>query len=94
MSTPETGETPQPEHVYVPFTLDQVASLNAYQKSGVFHPFTGRNYMAPEGQDDVLIATADGWHSQYDPEYHQTWAWSWMADWSWKQINQFGRSDG
>lgn len=74
------------EKIEAPFTEDQVDSLNEYQKSGAFHEFTGNNELAPDGETDILVATIDGWISQYDPTYHQNWAWRWMADWSWKQI--------
>jgi hypothetical protein len=72
--------------VEAPWTDDQVKSLNEYQKSGVIHPFTGNNELAPDDSDNILVATTDGWISEVDPEYHQNWAWSWMADWSWKQM--------
>lgn len=81
------------EQWYAPFTDDQVESLNGYQKSGVFHPFTGRNDLAPDGQDDVLVATTDGWISELDETYRQNWAWSWMADWSWKEATWFSLGD-
>lgn len=72
--------------VHAPWDDDQVGSLNAYQVSGVFHPFTGNNDLLPVGQDDVLVATTEGWRSDADPSYKQTWAWEWMADWSWQTI--------
>ena len=73
--------------IKAPFTPDQVESLNAYQKSGVFHPFTGNNDLLPDGEDDILVAEQDGWHSLVDPNYTQDWAHSWMADWSWKKYD-------
>ena len=72
--------------VHAPFTAAQVESLNDYQASGVFHPFTGRNELAPDGEDDILVATPVGWRSTRDPEYRQTWAWAWMADRSWEEM--------
>lgn len=77
---------PNADYVYVPWTQEQVDSLNDYQKSGVMHPFTGRNDLAPDGEIDLLTATRIGWRSQYDPAYRQTWAWSWMADRTWEQF--------
>ena len=60
-----------------PWTADQVASLNAYQRAGVMHPFTN------EGED--LVATKDGWVMPNDPvEVVQDWAHLFMADWSWR----------
>lgn len=79
--------------VHAPWTEDQVASLNAYQVSGVFHPFTGNNDLLPFGVDDVLVAQEDGWHSTADASYRQTWAWGWMADWSWRSLG-FGEGVG
>lgn len=80
------------DQVIAPFTPDQVNSLNEYQKSGAFHPFTGRNDLLPESKNDILIAEEDGWHSLHDPEFTQNWAYTWMADWSWKlmQMQVFG----
>ncbi len=72
--------------VHAPWDEDQVASLNAYQASGVFHPFTGNNDLLPWGEDDVLVAQEDGWHSTVDASYRQMWAWGWMADWSWREL--------
>ena len=70
--------------VHAPFTKDQVDSLNAYQKSGIFHQFTGNNNLLPEGEDDILVANREGWYSLNDPNYTQSWAYPFMADWSWK----------
>ena len=61
-----------------PWTEDQASSLNAYQTSGVMHPFTG-----PEGT--ILIATPNGWVIEDDGPVVQDWAWSWMADWQWNK---------
>ena len=68
------------EQVLVPFSDDQVASLNGYQAAGVAHPFTC-------GSDDcrsVLLATNDGWRCTAC-DYRQDWAWPRMADWSWQR---------
>lgn len=80
-------------YIVPPWTSEQVASLNAYQASSIFHPFTGRNDLLPLGQDDILIATADGWESRLDPDYHQEWAWKWMADWSWQHVSVTPEAD-
>jgi hypothetical protein len=62
------------------WTDDQVASLNAYQAAGYFHPFT-----YGDGADKVdLIATPEGWRAKADGPVVQTWAHSFMLDWSWK----------
>jgi hypothetical protein len=71
--------------VTAPWSEEQVRSLNDYQVSGVFHPFTGNNDLLPLGHD-LLVATPDGWVSQIDPSYRQDWAWAWMADRSWESM--------
>lgn len=67
------------------FTPDEVESLNAYQKSGVFHPFTcGTKEKHTNNRDsDVLQAESDGWHC-VSCDYHQIWAHEWMKSWTWK----------
>jgi hypothetical protein len=75
------------EIVEAPFTEDQINSLNEFQKSRVMHPFTGGNELLPGNEEDILVAKEDGWISLNDPDYHQNWAWSWMADWSWKELD-------
>lgn len=74
--------SPDPGFVRAPFTADQVASLNGYQQSGMFHEFTCGNGACP-GTQEVLVAAGDGWHC---PEcgYTQDWAHAMMADWSWR----------
>lgn len=64
----------------VPFTEDQVASLNAFQVSGYMHPFTCGNECRP----GVLIAQTDGWHCS-TCGYRQDWAHDFTADWSWAE---------
>jgi hypothetical protein len=61
--------------IKVPFTEDQVESLNAYQIAGKFHPFTC-------GCGSNLIATEKGWICN-DCDNTQDWAHEFMADWSW-----------
>lgn len=104
--------------VYAPFTPEQIESLNRYQPSGVFHPFTcggdmclgkwqiycqhGKNVNSegcaiceaasddsgyvrkpPIATGDILIATEAGLECP-SCDYMQGWAWSWMADNSWR----------
>lgn len=59
------------------FTEDQVASLNAYQDCGRWHPFT-----CPCGSG-ALKATVDGWVCD-KCDYTQDWANDFMCDWKWK----------
>jgi hypothetical protein len=70
------------------FTPDEVESLNAYQKSGMFHPFTcGSGNRTDDKHLDgegILVATEDGWTCSYC-EYKQDWAHDWMKDGSWKR---------
>lgn len=58
-----------------PWSADQVASLNAFQRSGIMHPFTYRQY--------ELVATERGWALPGGEIIVQDWAHSQMADWSW-----------
>lgn len=63
------------DQIRAPFTDDQVAALNAFQDSGVFHPFTCGNCRTD------LIATKDGWKCpDHDCDYKQDWAHAFMAD--------------
>ena len=68
------------EVVRAPWTQDQVDSLNTYQASGAFHPYTcGRS------GEHVLVATAGGWRCLED-DYQQDWAHAFTADWSWRAM--------
>jgi hypothetical protein len=64
-----------------PFTPEQVESLNAYQRSGDWHPFTcGRCGAA-------LAADTHGWLCPTPAcLYQQDWAHPFMADWSWRRV--------
>lgn len=70
--------------VTAPWTEDQVKSLNEYQRSGVFHPFTGQR--GADGSETPLIATREGWVERVGGPIVQAWTHSWMADWSWKEM--------
>lgn len=76
--------------VEIPWAGDQVASLNAYQKSGAGHPFTGRRGRGERGAETTLIATREGWVEHEGGRVVQTWAHDFMADWSWKKWNPLG----
>lgn len=68
------------------WTEDQVASANAYQRCGVWHPFT-----SAAGKD--LIATADGWVEVEGGPVVQEWAHAFMLDWSWREdLSEFQRA--
>lgn len=71
------------------FTPEQVASLNEYQKSGTFHPFTCGGNRTDEHHLDgegILVATEDGWICPYC-DYKQDWAHEWMKDGKWRTVN-------
>lgn len=74
------------------FTPEEVESLNAYQESGVFHPFTCGGDRTDEKHLDgegVLVASEDGWHCSFC-EYTQLWAHEWMKNWEWKKAQVTG----
>lgn len=69
------------------FTPDEVESLNAYQHSGAFHPFTCGGDRTDEKHLDgegILVATEEGWKCPYC-DYTQGWAHDWMKNWEWKR---------
>lgn len=73
------------DRVSVPFTTDEADSLNAYQASGIGHPFTcgndecrGPDKLAGRG---VLRADPVGWTCPHC-DYMQEWAWKWMSNWA------------
>lgn len=71
------------------FTADEVRSLNEYQASGAFHPFTCGGDRIDEMHLDgegLLVATEDGWHCPYCEYRQQTWCHQFMKDWSWKKM--------
>ena len=59
-----------------PWTPEQVDSLNAYQRAGIFHTYT-----CGTCRND-LIATTDGWRCECG--YTQDWAADFLLDGSWK----------
>lgn len=77
------------DEIYQPWTPEQVDALNAYQRSGAFHPFTcGRDrgnaahsaYAEQHDEDNgQLVATSEGWKCPVC-NYRQAWAHSFMAD--------------
>jgi hypothetical protein len=71
------------DKIEAPWTPSQVASLNAFQKSQHFQPITDRK---ENGEEVPLIATEDGWVECYDGPVLWTWAYAWMADWSWREL--------
>jgi hypothetical protein len=68
--------------IEIPFTEDQVASLNAYQTDGRLHPFTCKNGSCPVR---TLQAAEWGWTCP-GCTYTQSWAYDWMGNWEWKKM--------
>lgn len=77
-------EEPKKDHgkIYAPFTEDQVESLNSYQKSGQFHPFTCCSHegcVRSEHEGGLLKAREEGWICPCG-KWTQKWAWKFMAE--------------
>lgn len=67
-----------------PFTTQQVKNINAFQKSGVIHPFTccTPKYCDRKGllDDRTLTAKEDGLHCKCGKMPPQTWVHKGMAE--------------
>ena len=71
------------------FTPDEVASLNGFQESGMFHPFTcGTSSLHRD-----LVAAEDGWHCP-ECDYRQDWAHDFMKNWNWKKAVDLAQQIG
>lgn len=77
----------RPGIVKVPWTEDQVRSLNEFQKSGKFHPFTcgmwemTRKEPTPRDCGYLLKATPGGWVcGRENCPYTQDWAHEFMVN--------------
>lgn len=77
-------ELDQAKTIEAPWTDDEVASLNGYQQCPLVHPFTGER--GPNGEETILIATAEGWVEREGGPVVQTWAHTFMANWAWKEL--------
>ena len=62
-------ESMKPHTIYPPWSDEQIAALNTWQRLGVVHPFT----CPVEGHRADLVAHEDGWHCP-QCDYRQTWA--------------------
>jgi hypothetical protein len=72
--------TDGPTVTAAPWTDDQVANLNRYQRAGIFHPFTCGWRDTHRDNPGVLVAERDGWHCPAAGcSYRQTWALPFMA---------------
>lgn len=67
-----------------PYTSAEVKSINGFQESRVFHPFTCPND-AHDPDEVILEATKAGMRCP-KCEYTQDWVWHWMADGGWETI--------
>lgn len=65
-------------HVDAPFNPEQIAWINAYQASGVFHPLTCENLH----KDRVLLAQTSGMTCR-SCDYTQDWVPAFAADPRW-----------
>jgi hypothetical protein len=72
------------DRILAPFTLVQAESLNGYQHSGAGHEFTCGGADCREAHGDPLVAAEEGWQCGHCG-YTQNWAWSFMADGSWRR---------
>lgn len=61
-----------PDLVRAPWTAEQVAALNDWQKNDAVHPFTCANDHGTQ-EDRELVATTDGWICRHC-DYRQDWA--------------------
>lgn len=68
------------DKIRAPWTPEQVAALNDYQRSGVMHPFTcGHEH--PAHPNAILTAAPDGWRCHVlGCDYEQDWAHEFMAN--------------
>lgn len=77
------------DEIKPPWTQEQVDALNAYQRSGAYHPFTcgrdrgnaaHREYAERHNEDwGQLVATLEGWKCPVC-DYRQDWAHTFMTD--------------
>lgn len=77
------SEPKSDQKVHPPFDPSQIDSLNGFQESNLFHPFTCPEHS--DGPEGVLVAVERG---MICPTcgYEQHWVYRWMADWSWEEL--------
>lgn len=73
-----------------PWTPDQVKSLNGYQASTKYHPYTCRDRSRRPhkwrlGDKGILVATIDGWYCPDCNAVTQTWAHDFTLNWAWQR---------
>ncbi len=69
--------------VDAPFTVDQVASMNAYQQSATDPVHCTGSELVYHTDPQVMTASAQGWRCQWCQGVVQDWAESHTTDWSW-----------
>jgi hypothetical protein len=70
--------------VDAPFTDDQVKSINGFQKSKHWHPFTcGKVHC-----DGILTASRNGVFCRKCGNWKQYWVHDFMANWEWKRLDE------
>lgn len=74
-----------------PWDEAQIKSLNDYQEARVFHPYT--HSRDEDGNDEILVATKDGWKCPNHPDHLQDWAWDWTANDQWRTIFEIKKWD-
>lgn len=74
--------------IHPPWSAQQIGALNAFQRSGVMHPFTCPD--CGDGARSVLLAAYhDGWRCTRGCGYRQDWAHAFMADRATWDIHRF-----
>lgn len=69
------------------WTLEEVESLNLFQASQRYHPFTCGGTLHDEQHEPApnLVATQSGWHCPVQEcLYHQYWAYEFMVNGAWR----------
>ena len=71
-----------------PFTDDQVKSINEFQKSKHWHPFTcGKVHC-----DGILTATTHVLVCRKCGNWKQYWVHDFMVNWDWKRLDDLGEA--
>lgn len=67
------------DEIRPPWTAEQVAGLNRFQRAGFMHPFTCPDRHGLDYDDRILTATPDGWVC-LKCGYTQKWAHAFMVE--------------
>ena len=74
--------------INAPFTPEQVESLNGFQQSGYWHPFTCGGKVDGKDCRSILRATENGWVCDHC-SYTQDWAHDFMANDKWREAAEW-----